>query len=94
MSEESLNKQFVILYTKLEPRDIADKMFQAGQISAHDHDDITNNRKKYKRLKILLDVLKRNQLYASFEYLLKSLQLTQLLEALNADTPYIFILCK
>lgn len=78
----------------LEPRDIADEMFQAGQISAHDYDDITNNRKKYTRLKILLEVLNRNHLYASFEYSLKSLQYTKLLEALNADTPYIFIQCK
>lgn len=89
MSEELLNQHFVTLYTMLEPRDIAD-----GHISKHDHDDITYNRKKYKPLKILLDVLNRNQLYASFEHTLRSLQYTQLLEALNADTPYIFILCK
>lgn len=94
MSEELLNKHFVTLYTMLEPRDIADAMFQAGHISEHDHDDITYNRKKYKRLKILLDVLNRNQLYASFEHSLRSLQYTQLLEALNADTPYIFILSE
>lgn len=61
-----LNKHFILLYTVLEPRDIANEMFQAGQISPHDHDDITNNRKKYKRLKILLDVLEIKQLYASF----------------------------
>lgn len=94
MSEELLNNHFVTLYTMLEPRDIADAMFQAGHISAHDHDDITNNRKKYKRLKILLDVLNRKQLYASFAYLLESLQYTPLLEALNTDAPYISILCK
>lgn len=89
-----LKKHFSILYTMLEPRDIADKMFQAGQITAHDHDDITNNRKKYKRLKILLDVLNRKELYASFVSLLESLQYTSLLEALNTDTPYINIPCK
>lgn len=89
-----LKKHFSILYTMLEPRDIADKMFQAGQITAHDHDDITNNRKKYKRLKILLDVLNRKELYASFVSLLESLQYTSLLKALNTDTPYINIPCK
>lgn len=91
MSQEMLNKHFILLYTVLEPRDIANEMFQAGQISPHDHDDITNNRKKYKRLKILLDVLEIKQLYASFACLLESLQYTSLLETLNTDSPYINI---
>lgn len=94
MSEEMLNNYFDLLYTVLEPRDIANVMLQAGQISVHDHDDITNNRKKYKRLRILLYVLNKKQLYTSFACLLESLQYTSLLETLTTDAPYINIVCK
>lgn len=94
MSEEMLNKHFDLLYTVLEPRDIANVMLQEGQIHAHHHDDITNNRKKYKRLEILLKVLKKKELYTCFACILESLEYTSLLETLNNGAPYINILCK
>lgn len=94
VTDKMLNKHFYLLYCMLEPSNIADEMFQAGQISFHDHDHITDARKKYKRVMNLLDVLNRKQLHASFAVLLESLEYTSLLETLGTDMPYTHILCK
>lgn len=85
VSDELLRKHFHLLNNVLEPRDIADEMFQAGQISVNDHDDITDDLKKYNRMENLLDVLKRKQLNAPFLCLLESLNYTSLLESLSTD---------
>lgn len=85
VTDELLKKHFHLLYTVLEPRDIADEMFQACQISVNDHDHITDNPKKEKRIRNLLEVLEQKQLYASFLCIVKSLQYTSLLETLNTD---------
>lgn len=94
MSEEMLNKHFDLLYTVLEPRDIVDAMFQKGQMHPNYHEEITQNRQKYKRLEILLKFVEKNKLYTSFACILESLQYTSLLETLNTGAPYINILCK
>lgn len=85
VSDELLRKHFYLLYTVLEPRAIADEMFQAGQISCNDHDGIADDRRKYKRMRNLLDVLKRKDLYSPFLCLLESLNYTSLLETLRSD---------
>lgn len=85
VSDELLRKNFHVLCNVFEPREIADEMFQAGQISCNDHDYIADNRKKYKRMRNLLDVLKRKQLYSHFVCLLESLNYASLLETLSSD---------
>lgn len=94
MSKEMLNKHFELLYTVLEPRDIANEMLQAGYMHPHYHDEITKNRQKYKRLEILLEVLECKKLYTSFVRILEYLQYTSLLETLNTGAPYINILSE
>lgn len=94
VSDELLRKHFHLLNNVLEPRDIADEMFQAGQISVNDHDDITDDLKKYNRMRNLLDVLKRKQLNAPFLCLLESLNYTSLLESLSTDRQPIQYLCR
>lgn len=69
-------------------------MFQAGQISVNDHDDITDDLKRYNRMRNLLDVLKRKQLNAPFLCLLESLNYTSLLESLSTDRQPIQYLCR
>lgn len=69
-------------------------MFQAGQISVNDHDDITDDLKRYNRMRNLLDVLKRKQLNAPFLCLLDSLNYTSLLESLSTDRQPIQYLCR
>lgn len=85
VSDELLKKHLHLLYTVLEPRAIADEMFQAGQISCNDHDNISDDPTKYKRMRNLLDVLKRKKLYAPFLCLLESLHYASLLETLSND---------
>ena len=41
-----------------EPREIADKMLQAGLISVAQHDDVADFRTKYQRLEKLFEILK------------------------------------
>lgn len=94
VSDELLRKHFHLLNNVLEPRDIADEMFQAGQISLNDHDDITDDLKRYNRMRNLLDVLKRKQLNAPFLCLLESLNYTSLLESLSTDRQPTQYLCR
>lgn len=82
---ELLQKHFGILYTELEPRKIADLMFQDGHITIKEHNDLTACEKKHKRLKYLLSVLKTKQLYAPFLCILKFLEYKLVLETLETD---------
>lgn len=76
LDDELLQKHSAFLYTELEPREIADEMFQAGHITVSEHDDVTDCTKKCKRLKYLLDILKEKELYGPFVYTLQSLKYT------------------
>lgn len=67
-----LHMHFKLLYMELEPRDIADKLFQEEYISINNHDDITFCRKKHNRLERLLYVLKKEKLYLVFCHTLLS----------------------
>lgn len=90
-----LRRHFSILYTVLEPRNIADFMFQEGHISVEEHDMMTIPSKKHKRLKNLLDILeKRQELYASFLCTLNFLKFTSVLETLKTDQKPENIPCK
>lgn len=84
-----LNRHFNLLLNVLEPRVIADEMFQKGQITVNDHDHITDDSRKHNRMKNLLDVLKRKQVYACFACTLESLHHTALLNTLTIYTQYI-----
>lgn len=57
-------------------------------------DHITDDSRKYNRMKNLLDVLKRKQVYACFACTLESLQHTSLLNTLTIDTQYIESICE
>lgn len=64
VTEEMLQRHFTLCYMELEPRAIADEMFQKGHISAHEHDDVTEFTTKYKRVKELFSILrKRSGMY-------------------------------
>lgn len=89
-----LNRHFHLLLNVLEPRVIADEMFQKGQITVNDHDHITDDSRKHNRMKNLLDVLKRKQVYACFACTLESLHHTALLNTLTIDTQYVDNICE
>lgn len=78
-----LQNCFYALYTKLELGVVVDEMFQRGHISVHEHDIVTGNQKKYKRLKRFLDIIKRKKLYAQFVCILQSLQHFSVLKAVE-----------
>lgn len=63
LTHELLQKHIYVLYTELEPREIADLMFQSRYISCNDHDSITDSQQKHVRFRNLLDILKEKQLY-------------------------------
>lgn len=67
-----LQRHLKLLYMELEPRDIADELFQEEYISIINHDDITFCRKKHKRFERLLYVLKNKKLYLVFCHTLQS----------------------
>lgn len=69
---EILQKHIFFLYTELEPREIADLMFQSRYISCNDHDSITDSQQKYKRFMSLLNILKEKKLFAHFACTLQS----------------------
>lgn len=79
---------------ELEPRKIADEMFQSGFISISDHDDVTGIIQKHERLRKLLDILKTKKLYASFECILKALKYITLLVTIQMDRKLKNIPCK
>lgn len=69
---EILQKHIFFLYTELEPREIADLMFQSRYISCNDHDSITDSQQKYKRFMSLLNIVKEKKLFAHFACTLHS----------------------
>lgn len=85
LTDDLLQKHFASLYMELEPRKVADEMFQSGFISISDHDDVTSIIQKHERLRKLLDVLKKKKLYASFECILKALKCITLLDTIRTD---------
>ncbi|XP_078324280.1 uncharacterized protein LOC111123198 isoform X2 [Crassostrea virginica] len=98
ITHDLLQKHFTFLYQELEPRDIADQMFQACHISVSDHDAMTDDSKKFKRLKELLDILRRRNLYIPFLYVLHSLRYFTVLDTLQRDRklkvkPSEYVLC-
>lgn len=75
VTEEMLQRHFTLFYMELEPRAIADEMFQKGHISANEHDDVTEFTTKYKRVKELFSILrKRPGLYYHLSCVLQSLK--------------------
>lgn len=94
LTGELLQKHFNFLYKKLEPRDIADEMFQAGHIDVNDHDDVTDCDRKYKRLKSLLDTIIRKKIYTPFLCTLQSLMYIQVLDTLQNDSEFRDTQCK
>lgn len=93
-TNDLLQNQFTFLYMELEPREIADRMFQAGVISISEHDDITDVNQKYKRLRELLETLERKNLYEPFWYTLQSLKYTAVLDTLQTERTLKNKLCK
>lgn len=94
-TEELMQKHSAFLYWELEPREIADTMFQEGHLTLSEHDDITDRRQKYKRLKELLDILKKkNYLYEDFWCTLQSLKYTTVLDTLQTDKVFKKVLGK
>lgn len=94
VTDDLLQRHFGILYTDLEPRKIADIMFQEGHISVHEHDVVTDFTKKHKRLKGLLNILKKRKLYVPFLSILESLQHRSVLETLKTDKKLFSTPCK
>lgn len=93
ISDALLHEHLAILYNELEPREIADEMFQAGHINVSDHDDVTECPKKWKRMKCLLNILKNNKLYTPFGYTL-SLKYVEVLDVLQQGRETTSITCK
>ncbi|XP_061164251.1 uncharacterized protein LOC133173280 [Saccostrea echinata] len=85
VTDELLQKHLSCLHIELEPREIADEMFQAGYISDKDHDAVTDPDSKYKRVKELLKILKKKKLYSHFVFVLQSLKYVQVLGTLEKD---------
>lgn len=85
LSGKSLLENFNFLYNKLEPREIADYLFQTGHIDVNDHDDVADCDRKYKRLKSLLDTIIRKGIYRPFLCVLQSLMYIPVLDTLQND---------
>lgn len=95
LNHEVLQKHKYFLYTELEPREVADLMFQSGDISLNDHDSITEGQQKYERFMSLLDILKENKLYSEFVNTLQtSMKYISVLEKLQEDRNPTITLCK
>lgn len=87
ITDEMLEKHFALFYVELEPCKIADEMFQTGLISISEHDDVTDYKQKHKRLRGLVDTLKRKCLHAPFLSLLQlqSMKFSSLLDTLQNE---------
>lgn len=94
VTDKLLQKHFGYLYTELEPREIADEMFQAGHFTVFDHDNVTDLPNRYKRLKFFLKILKTKHLYADFLEILESMNHTSVLETLRTEQPLWHEPCK
>ncbi|XP_062571659.1 uncharacterized protein LOC134233692 [Saccostrea cucullata] len=85
VTDDLLQKHISCLHTQLEPREIADEMFQSGDITDKDHDTVTDPNRKYKRVTELLQILKNKKLYSHFVFILQSLKYLQVLDTLEKD---------
>lgn len=86
LTYELLQKHRYFLYAELEPREIADLIFQSGYISCIDHDSITDSQQKYVRFKSLLDILEEKALYSQFVNTLQDcMKYGSVLETLQED---------
>lgn len=95
LSYDLLQKNIFFLYTELEPREIADLMFQPGYISCNDHDSITDSHQKYVRFMSLLNILKEKQLYSQFVNTLQAcMKYRSVLETLQEDKKPNLTPCK
>lgn len=94
ITDDLLQRHFEFLYMELKPREIADEMFQKQCISVYDHDDITDSRKKHKRLMRLLYVLKKTEKrYSILLYTLESNH-PSVWQTLRSDMHQTHIPCK
>lgn len=84
-NDEMLQKHFAFLYMKLEPREVADLLFQSGHISVDEHDEVIECNRKIGRLKSLLAILKKDKLYTQFVCTLQSLECNSVLETLQRN---------
>lgn len=94
VTDDLLHRHFECLYTYLEPRKIADEMFEAHCITVSDHDIVTDSSKKYKRLRSLLKILKMKTLHGSFLLTLKYLRCDLVVKTLKTDKQCITQPCK
>lgn len=94
VTDELLQRHFEMLYTYLEPRKIADEMFQVDCISVSDHDIVTDSPKKYKRLRSLLEILKMRTLHGPFLFTLECLHCNIVVNTLKTDKQCIILPCK
>lgn len=94
VTDELLQKHFEILYTDLEPRAIADELFQSDCISVSDHDRVTDSPKKYDRLMSLLEILKMKKMHGPFLCTLESLHCDLVLKTLQTDQEFPKKPCK
>ena len=79
-----LRRHFILFYMELEPRAIADEMFQKGHISANEHDNVTELTTKYKRVKELFNILrKRPGMYYHLSCVLQSLKRNSVLNKIT-----------
>lgn len=63
---EALQNKVSYIYMNEEPREIADKMLQAGLISVAQHDEIADFSTKYQRLEKLFEILKSKMSLSTF----------------------------
>ena len=63
---EDLQNKVSYIYMNEEPREIADKMLQAGLISVAQHDDVVDFSTKYQRLEKLFEILKSKLCFSTF----------------------------
>ena len=63
---EALQNKVSYIYMNEEPREIADKMLQAGLISVAQHDEIADFSTKYQRLEKLFEILKSKLTFSTF----------------------------
>lgn len=94
INDELLQKHFVFLYMEMEPRVIADEMFRSEDINISDHDLVTDNGMKYKRLRNILKILRERKKYVSFINVLESLKYVSILKTLDEDKPLNKKSCK
>lgn len=88
VNRQLLQDHFQVLYYELEPREIADEMLTTGHFSPNDHDSVTDLKNRNNRLKSLLNILERKQLYAPFLDVLESLGHTLVLDTLETESHF------